>query len=327
VKVKEACEKFLEYCRVERGLSSNSLRAYKTDLNEFQKFISETARTDAEIHQCETQWIQDFLKWLRDTCGLQQSSIKRRIVCLKSVFKWSKRRGTIPVSPFEGLDLAIRLPRRLPRCVTVSQIRDMINVAAKGLGIRANGGYKLEALAASLPARNLKYLTGLVSVELLYSTGIRVSELVGIKINDIDLKEGSILIRGKGNRERRVFLTDAEFKRLIETYLAQRCRFCSDPSPLLFNSCGRPATTQFIRKLIARIAKSASIDRPITPHMFRHSCATHHLEAGVDIRYVQILLGHQSISTTELYTHVSSLGLRTSLCRVNIRKRMLRNDN
>ncbi|WP_255487143.1 tyrosine-type recombinase/integrase [Oceanospirillum sediminis] len=160
----------------------------------------------------------------------------------------------------------------------------------------------------------------MLALEMLYSTGIRVGELTSITLNDLDLYKGQIRIKGKGHRERKVFIPDQELMRLIDTYMKVRNRlFPTDVNTLLLNSRGKAASTQFIRKLLRELSHKCGLEEHATPHMCRHSTATELLNAGVDIRFVQKLMGHQSITTTQRYTHVSDEELRNQITAAALR--------
>ncbi len=154
------------------------------------------------------------------------------------------------------------------------------------------------------------------------ATGLRGGELVGLTVGDFDLAEGSIRVLGKGRRERVVYLPPGQLLSCFNQYLSQGDTEFDDP--LLINRSGRPLTTAALRDRIGRAARQAGIQRRVTPHMLRHTCATHLLDADVDIRIVQRLLGHASIATTEIYTHVSDTSLRRAVCQADIVGAILR---
>lgn len=172
--------------------------------------------------------------------------------------------------------------------------------------------------------RDLNTLTGLVALELMLCTGIRVGELVQIELQNVFINERKIKIFGKGSRERYVFLSDKELSQLLNHYIKQRLITEPTSDHLLVNSRGKSASTQFIRKLIKNIANSAHTQTHVTPHMLRHSAACELLNSGLDIRFVQRLLGHSSISTTEIYTHVTDNTLQLKIEEANIRGRLVR---
>jgi integrase/recombinase XerD len=159
------------------------------------------------------------------------------------------------------------------------------------------------------------------------ATGLRVSELVGIRCLDLDSASSSICISGKGSRERTVFVPDHWTLDLLTVYLDVRAGLGIQHPYLLFNRLGEPMTTAAMRSRLAKAATEAGLQRRVTPHMLRHSAATQLIESGVDIRYVQRLLGHASLSTTEIYTHVTDVALRRVVTEANVLDRCLTRDN
>ena len=314
MQLNETANLFLSHCRHTKNLSEHTLRAYDIDLAEFQRFTDQKYT----IHECDRELIRDYLRYLFEERGLKATSIKRRIACLKAMFGWLEDELILEKNPFQRLPLKIRLPARLPRTLTRSELNRLLRAPIKALGISHRKAYSERAFKEAVTSRQgFIQLTTLLSLELLFATGARVSELAQIRISDINLEEGIIKIKGKGNRERQVFLPDEPIHRLIRTYLITRIRFSPITQVLLINTRGTPASTQMIRLLVRRAGEQAKLSRRATPHMLRHSAATHLLNAGVDIRYVQRLLGHQSITTTQIYTHVSDLQLRSAICKTH----------
>lgn len=221
-------------------------------------------------------------------------------------------------NPFHRLSLKIKLPNRLPCALTRLELYSLQNTPLKTLGLTSRKAYKAsKIIQESSNRQGFIQLTTLLSIELLFATGIRVGELSQISIYDIIFEEGIINIIGKGDRERQVFLPDQSIRILIQAYLKVRIKFSPTTENLLINTRGTPASTQLIRILIRKTGEKAELTRRVTPHMLRHSTATHLLNAGVDIRYVQRLLGHQSILTTQIYTHVSDSQLKKAVCKAH----------
>lgn len=317
-----ACHHFLEHCRLERNLSKHSLRAYATDLAEFRRFLGRYSDSDPSVSECDRVRIRAFLQYLFDERGLKETSVKRRMACLKSMFHWLETERIITVSPFRHLELKIRLPKRLPRSLSVRELNNLFYAPTRALGLQTVETYHFEELPEELSGRAFNHLTTLLALELLFATGIRVGELVAIKHEHVDRYEGVIHIQGKGDRDRKVYIADTELNKLIVTYSTLRSLRSPQGDTLLINSRGGSATTQFIRKLIREAGEIAKLSRRVTPHMLRHSCATQLLEAGVDIRFVQRLLGHHSIATTQIYTQVSDRVLKEAICSANTRSRL-----
>jgi integrase/recombinase XerD len=166
-----------------------------------------------------------------------------------------------------------------------------------------------------------------MAAELLFATGIRVAELAGLRDEDIDLTAGVITILGKGDRQRRVYIPDADIRELVIAYWNARTAKGHVTKSFLVNSRGGTASPQFIRRLVRELGEDAALTRRVTPHMFRHSIATYLLEEGVDMRYVQRLLGHRSIVTTEIYTHVADAALKSRVIERHPRKSILRRSD
>jgi integrase/recombinase XerC len=222
--------------------------------------------------------------------------VKRRLACLRALFAWLVRRDVLEGSPFAKTELRIRLPARLPRCLDMRDVRRLMrHRAAQGPDC---------ALA----------------IALLLATGIRVGELSALRLEDVDTGTGRLTIFGKGSRERTVFVTDSRLREELRVYVVARhvdARHFAQ-SRLLTDDRARPLSAARIRAAIARLGRSAAVTRHLTPHMLRHTAATMLLESGTDIRFVQRLLGHRSIVTTQIYTHVSDRALRTALARANV---------
>lgn len=293
--ISEACTRFLEHCRSAISLSQHTLRAYGGDLNDVERHFG----ADKKIAVVTKEDLRQYIRYLREQRNFKESSIKRRIACLKLLFRWSLQEAIVAANPFDTLNERIRLPRRLPRALD----RGHVSLLRK-------------AITPSIAGDDFDLLSRKTAIHLLLDTGMRVGELSGIRIEDVSLPDRCVKVHGKGNRQRLVYLLSAPLYRSLDGYLAKRHELDAPSSKLFVTGTGLDLTPQRIRASLHQIATGAGIDKHLTPHMLRHTCATQWLEAGLDIRYVQKLLGHQSISTTEIYTHVSDQGLREALMRV-----------
>ena len=287
--IETACAEYLAYCERERHLSANTVAAYQQDIGDFTNFFR--GRTVADIAGTD---LVAYAHHLGNARKLAPATVKRRLAPIRAMLTRLARRGTIPQSPFAAVDLRVRIPKRLPRCLGSGEIRALLQRAARG------------------------NQTTLLAAILMFSTGMRVGELATLRIDDIDLEQRSVRIFGKGSRERQVFLPDDKLVQLIRDYLRARRPSGGDKGTLLLNTLGNPATTSCLRDRIKRLARRANISRPVTPHMLRHTAATALMEAGVDIRFVQRLLGHHSIATTQIYTHVSDQALKAAVLAANV---------
>ena len=283
---RDAATAFIRHCQSIRKLSPHTVRAYQLDLARFSHFFGKRAAVGA----CDKSVIHDYVRHLFDVRALKESSVKRHLATLRSLFRWLEEEHQVD-DPFRGARIRIRMPKRLPRVIARSDVRRL--------------------LLHEQP-HSFADLTAYVATELLFATGMRVSELAGLRDAEVDVEEGTITIVGKGNRERRVFVPD-ELKSLLRDYRTARDRSPSSANTFLVNSRGDAASPQMIRRLVRIHGERSAVRDRVTPHMFRHSVATYLLEEGVDIRYVQRLLGHRSISTTEIYTHVADAALKVRI--------------
>lgn len=297
MKLLNACEHFTQHYRSVVNLSLHTQRAYQIDLADFQKF----AGLETSLVSLEKNHLRQFIRHLREERKLKETTIKRRIACLKLFFRWLHQEEIIPGNPFDGLHERIRLPKRLPRSLTREEIAKLMTV------LSGDGSQFNEAEFQNAATKT--------AIRLLLATGIRVGELVNISLPDLDLADGRIAIHGKGDRQRLVYVFESSIQQMLERYHTLRRSQPFTTQKLFTSPSGIPLTTPKIREALGKFATQSGIARRITPHMLRHTAATTLLEAGVDIRYVQKLLGHQSISTTEIYTHVSDQGLREALRR------------
>lgn len=308
----KACELFLSYSQYTKDLSPLTIKAYKQDLSLLVELTGENSAIESITRETIRQCVNHlFAK------GQSKATVKRRLACYKSLFKWLENDEVVEQTPFYRLDLKIKLPLRLPRNLTQDELKTMYKTAKQEVAIDV---YRSQDL---LPYVNINQLSIFLALELLLTTGIRVSELTQIQLSDIHLVDRYIHIRGKGQRERRVFITNNNIKVFIEQYLRYRLTTQPDHTTLFINRLGNPATPQTIRIWMRNLGNQANLSRKITPHMYRHSAATKLLEAGVDIRYVQKLLGHQSITTTQIYTHVNNTELYETIVKANIQGAVL----
>ncbi|MDZ7713733.1 MAG: tyrosine-type recombinase/integrase [Rhodovibrio sp.] len=318
-----ACAAFLEHGRYARNHADHTLRAYAQDLAEARRRLGD-ARPVAEI---DRQDLKDYAQALFDGGRLSEASIKRRLACLRALFRWLEDEGAVELSPFHRLRLNLRLPRRLPRGLSAAEMRRLLATAARDLGVSRPGRYDARELARLAGPATMGAFTQLVAVEILFATGMRVGELCGLDRRDVDLDAGTIYLRGKGDRERAVFLPDADVRQLLASYLELAPALTHadpDTTAVLLTPRGRPATTQHVRTHLRALGTRAGLTRRLTPHMLRHTAATHLLEAGVDLRYVQRLLGHQSVATTQMYTAVTHASLKAMVSEAGVRNRFIR---
>jgi site-specific recombinase XerD len=286
----EKCEDFLTYLQVEKHLSDNTQRAYGIDLDQFVNFWRALPVNDASNLTCR-QIIERFLVSLFYK-KIDKSSIARKFSCFKSFEKFLRIQGI-------QLDLKLTRPRmdkKLPIYLSIDEIFHLLDTVPD------------QELPTQRPLRDKAIF------ELMYATGIRCSELVNIKLADIDLEGKTIRIIGKGNRERVVLFGTKAKERLLAYMAIERPKITAHDAPLFLNQWSYGLTSRSIQRIIAMFRKFLKVERRITPHKIRHSFATHLLSQGVDLRIIQELLGHKTVASTERYTHVS-LERLTNLCK------------
>lgn len=291
MRVSAAADAFLRYCTEEKHLAANSIAAYRQDLTEFK-------RSGAALRPVDEVTSSDIVAYrnrLSSDRRLSAATTKRRLACLRAMFAWLVRRDIIDTSPFTKIELRVRLPAQLPRCLDSQDLRRLMR------------------------HRMVRGADFALAIGLLLATGMRIGELVELRIGDVDTPGGRLRIFGKGSRERTVFVTDRQLREELRSYISSRRGAGAQMTDrLLVDDLGRCLSAARFRSTLARLARTAGVLRRVTPHMLRHTAATMLLESGTDIRFVQRLLGHRSIVTTQIYTHVSDRALRAALMRANI---------
>jgi integrase/recombinase XerC len=287
----EYVQAFLDYLRLERNASGHTLKAYAEDLVALQSFLISThAAKKPTTDDLTTIRLRGYLANLHDL-RLSKRTIARRLSSLRSFLKYLRRNGLVQKNPALGL----RTPKQrsqLPGVLDQKQIEQLLSApdAQSRLGSRDRA-----------------------ILETFYSTGLRVSELVGINFNDLDLNGGTVIVRGKGKRER-IAVLGSIAAAAIRDWLEQRGKVDRgsrvDRAAVFLNHHGGRISTRSVGRILAKHLKGSGITSEASPHTMRHSFATHMLDRGADIRSVQELLGHRSLATTQIYTHVSSQRMR-----------------
>ena len=290
---------YLQHCSYEKNLNSLTLKAYRLDLRQFFVFIegkSKACLVDREL-------LKSYTKHLFEE-HLKESSIKRKLVCLKAFFGFLEDEGLINPSPFQRLRFSIRMPKRIPEVMNMTDVTALINLARCRARKNSRGSHSRSYLFL---------LQDSIIIELLFATGMRVKELSNLNVEDIDVTRRIIKVYGKGSKERILPVPNDDVLKLLTSFLGLRSKWQPTTQWLLTNKMNRRMSTQSIRTLIHRYVNQAKLKKRITPHTFRHTIATMLLENGTDIRFVQTFLGHSSILTTQLYTHASEAAQRRAI--------------
>ena len=286
-KWEEAGRHYRTYIKLEKRLAQNTVEAYMRDLRSFAHFI--LRMYDVPPAKVEEPMVQRYVAWLYDR-GREKASQARSLSGVKSFFNFLLISDRIESSPAEFV-LTPKFGRHLPDVLTTGEI---------------------DRIIAAVDGTTPKEIRDAAMLEVLYSCGLRVSELTSLRIRDLFFGEGYIRVTGKGDKQRLVPVSDIARDR-IQLYLETRHSARSGDDTLFLNNRGTRLTRVMIFTIIRQAAKRAGIDKHISPHTFRHSFATHLLEGGANIRQVQELLGHENILTTEIYTHLDSTHLRQTV--------------
>ena len=286
-KWEEAGRRYRTYIKLEKRLSANTVEAYMHDLRQFAHFI--LRMWDVEPRKVERTMIERYMEWLYRN-GREKTSQARGLSGIRSFFAFLLVTDKISASPAEFIDMP-KFGRHLPDILSTDEIGRII-------------------AAASAPTT--KGLRDCAMLEVLYSCGLRVSELTSLRMSDLFFGEGYIRVIGKGDKQRLVPVSAVARDR-IQRYLEQREAARSGEEAVFLNNRGTQLTRVMVFTIIRRAAERAGIEKRISPHTFRHSFATHLLEGGASIRQVQEMLGHESILTTEIYTHLDDRYLRRAV--------------
>jgi integrase/recombinase XerD len=290
--LQEVIKDFLFHCRVEKNLSDLTLKAYKLDLKQFHGYLC-THKKPKEIGLIDKHVLRDFIQQIMKINKVK--TVKRKIATLKALFSYLEFEDRLLVNPFRKMRIKLKEPLQLPGVMTLEEIKSIFQAA-----------YREKNEYSDLSIYSYKCIVRDIAVmEMLFATGIRVSELCNLKKVHVDLKGEYIKVNGKGSRERVVQICNAEIISLLQEYLIHFHPASSDFTHFFINRLGKRLSSQSVRFMIRKYAKMSRINRAITPHMFRHTFATLLLEEDVDIRYIQHLLGHSTITTTQMYTHIT----------------------
>jgi integrase/recombinase XerD len=291
MELQEAVTQFLFHCRYEKNLSPKTLKAYSIDLRQFTEYLA-TNLEIATLAAVDKTALRAYIKSLFGP--LKEKSVKRKVATLKALFHFLEREDAIAVNPFRKMDVRIKETRRLPRTISLHDLKRLF----KHL-------YRLKQEHRDRESYSYRALVRDIAVlETLFATGARVAEVCSLKDEDVDLRRGQVRILGKGGRERILQLCDDEVLMTMQDYRALWRGEVEGKEHFFYNRRGGRLSEQSVRAGLRRYAVAAGVGGKVTPHMFRHSVATLLLEGGVDIRYIQDLLGHRCITTTQIYAEV-----------------------
>lgn len=277
---------YLSHCEHQKRLDSKTLKAYRIDLGQFSKSTGITDPIDVSSNILEI-----YISTLHEK--YKPKTVKRKIASLKAFFHYLEYREVVILNPFNIIQIKFREPTVLPKIIPLLTVESFLSTI-----------YACRRQAPTAYQRK-NALRDAAIIELLFATGMRISELCSLKAGDISLSDRSLLIYGKGNKERRMQIGNDDVLHVLAEYHNTFHNKSTSNGVFFINQNQTPVSDQAVRRMINKYVSLAAIDLHITPHMFRHTFATSLLEADVDIRYIQEMLGHSSINITEIYTHVA----------------------
>ncbi len=278
---------YINYCAYQKRLDKKTLKSYRIDLRQFYECYPSIQLTDF-THEI----LEEYIRKLHQQ--YKPKTVKRKIASLKAFFRYLEYKEILDKNPFTKIQVRFREPTKLPKTIPLNIVELFLSTIYKQ---RTN---------AKTHYQKMNALRDVAIIELLFATGIRISELCFLRTIDVNLYDGSILIYGKGHKERVIQLGNVSVIHLLQEYKNSFHNNSKDYYYFFVNQNGSVISDQSVRRMINKYASLATIELHITPHMFRHTFATSLLEADVDIRYIQEMLGHSSINVTEIYTHVST---------------------
>ncbi len=299
--LEEQIDSYLEYCQCQKKLDAKTLKAYRIDLRQFSGQFPE-----ANVQELTQTMLEAYIADLHQK--YKPKTVKRKIASVKALFHYLEYREIIEKNPFSRLRIKFREPVILPKTIPLHTVEAFLAAI-----------YRQRSSAETAYQRK-NALRDVAVAELLFATGMRISELCNLGINDVNLYDRTVLIYGKGSKERRLQIANDDVLRVLEEYknaFSDEMKSCGS---FFANQSKRKLSDQSVRRMINKYTALAAIEQHITPHMFRHTFATSLLEADVDIRYIQEMLGHSSINITQIYTHVAMSKQRDILAAKHPRK-------
>ena len=280
--MREEMRQYLDFCQYRKELSRNTLKAYRIDLEQFLRYVKDNALLKTKIEEYITELHKKY----------KQKTVKRKIASIKAFYKYLEEEEKLEVpNPFTKIRVKFKEAESLPRIIPRNDIEKLLNCMYKIMDHSEKG---------------TAIYRDLTIVEMFFATGARVYEISNLKRQDIDLDNGIIKIFGKGSKERYVQIGSHEILRLMREYYRLNQEVIDKCGFFFVNQQGKRFSEQSIRRMLRKYSPQAGVSVHITPHMFRHSVATYLLEEGVDIMYIQKILGHSSIKTTQIYLHIAS---------------------
>lgn len=287
MELKEEINRYLHYCEFQKELDSKTIKAYRTDLTQFVTFME---KYNGVVGKDE---INTYLLYIHER--YKQKTVKRKIASVKALFRYLEEEEIIELNPFYKVKTKFKEEIVLPKIVPKNMIERLLDYL-----------YKERASEKYTEKQRKLILRNIAVIEMLFATGLRISELCHLQNKYFDAKTGVLCIQGKGGKERYLQIGNDDVLMLLNTYKNEFWDDIQSHGFFFVNKYGQPLSEQSARRMIHKCAEAIGADRNITPHMFRHSFATFLMEEDVNIRYIQKMLGHASITTTQIYTYVTT---------------------
>lgn len=277
---------YIYFCKTQKCLDSKTLRAYTIDLSQFSDYIN-----NSNIEDIISTDIESYIAHLHSS--YKPKTTRRKIASLKAFFHYCEFKELLNQNPFNKVQIRFREPLTLPKTISLSTLESFLTTIYN------------QRTSAKTPYKRKNALRDIAVSELLFSTGMRISELCNLTPSDVNLNDNIILIYGKGSKERKIQIGNMNVIKILREYKTAFLYEINKCNRFFVNQSGTPLSSQTVRRMINKYTSLAAIEQHITPHMFRHTFASLLLDEDVDIRYIQEMLGHSSISTTQIYTHVT----------------------
>ena len=277
---------YIQFCQTQKCLDIKTIRAYNIDISQFASHINYS-----DFDDITPKHIESYIAYLHSS--YKPKSAKRKIASIKAFFHYCEFKEIINQNPFDKVEIRFREPITLPKTISLQTLELFLSTIYN------------QYASATTPYKRKKALRDIAVAELLFSTGMRISELCNLSPSDVNLNDNIVLIYGKGAKERKMQIGNTNVINILIEYKNIYSSEISKCNLFFVNQSGTPLSDQTVRRMINKYTFLASIEQHITPHMFRHTFASSLLDADVDIRYIQEMLGHSSINTTQIYTHVT----------------------
>lgn len=292
-------EPYLKRCQNEKRLSYDTVKAYRLDLYQYKDYLHEIKKEKLRPKDVTKKMIQEYIVYLNEKFAVK--TVKRKLASLRGFFSYLEDEDVIEINPFLRLHLRIKEPKTLPKSMNLDDIERILKAVYTN---KIELSYDTFEKGRGNLADFLHYRDILV-LELLFASGVRVKELCNIRKSDIDFSTYTMRIVGKGDKERKVYFGNYAVLLVVARYVQHKKLVGFESEYFLVNKFGNKLSTQAVRNLVSKYKRIAGIDKKVTPHVFRHTFATLLLEEGVDVKFIQEFLGHSSISTTQIYLHIS----------------------